>query len=211
MDLVHGLLQLKTPSSSSPDENMESSKDVEDHLDPNMVESNPIWDTWTTLESQLKSAESALNAIRPPKELVVLKTALTMLSSSTTGQESLNGTSRRSRSPSKTRGIKDEEDSTTHAVTKKKSKDPPKWSATSNQPTEEKGKQPKAQNTEETVEEKDSSEVGFGKRKSVGYEDRCIPWNCLSQPRTPVNLPLLLSLVSESSSKFAAYGKLLEY
>jgi len=183
---------------------------MEDHADGKQKENNILWETWTALESQLQTAESALGMMRPPKELMVVKNALAITSSSSNSASNaqdlahMNGMSRRSRSPSKSKGQKDDDDSTINGGTKKKSKIDKDSKGIPTVPLE-KGEHSKLNNGDDMSVEKDSLSA-FGKKKNLGPEDRYIPWHCLSHPRTPMNIPLLASLLSESQSRFAAYG-----
>jgi len=185
---------------------------TEDYVEEKQKENNALWEAWLALESQLQTAETAVATIRPPKELLVVKNALAITSSaipstpSSTAQDltTANGMSRRSRSPSKSRGQKDDDDSTMNGATKKRAKID-KDSKTISTLSFEKGKYTKLHNVDDGTGEKDHL-TALGKKSTLSNEDRCIPWQCLSHPRTPMNVPLLASLLSESSSRFAGYG-----
>lgn len=44
---------------------------------------------------------------------------------------------------------------------------------------------------------------------STGLEPHIIPWDCMVEPRTPYDFPLLLSCLSSATDKVAGYGELL--
>ena len=45
------------------------------------------------------------------------------------------------------------------------------------------------------------------KSKGAGMEPHVIPWDCVVEPQTPYELPLLLSCLSSATDKVAGYGK----
>ena len=61
--------------------------------------------------------------------------------------------------------------------------------------------------TEESANSNNESSCGKRRVSSTGLEPHIIPWDCMVEPQTPYDFPLLLSCLSSATDKVAGYGE----
>ena len=173
-------LDIKTPSTTNGD--------IANHVPADLE------DVWALIESQLLEAELSCTDIETPEELLYIKAALcadaTALEAAgdVASSEKMSAV-RRSRSPVRFKDGDEEDEIVEKGAGKKKSR------------SERAAKR-------FTDDAAAASSNGGKKRAAIDQNDNVIPWSCRVMPRTPFNVALYLSNLSNSPELAAAFGKM---
>lgn len=166
---------------------------------------------WNMLETKLQEAELAcINNVETPEELLQVKAALAAdavaLEAATEKAALGNGSvfQRRSRSPARN---DDDDDTKSGSATSSKKKNSEKSSKI------KKGSATAAaaaaSSTDENTAEKGEGSTSSKNNAKVDTDPNLIPWDCPIMPRTPYDVAILLSNLSNAADGASAFGKFL--
>jgi len=186
-----------------------SGKKYEDKDDQFPVELSEIW---SMIESQLLEAEEACMEIPTPQELLQLKKSLLDISNNDSKISNGNSFSTSSRPSSRIKGKKDQDENISKGGTTKKKvkveKDT-KLNSHSNNSNAQTSKSIENSIDDSTVENESSAPTSDGTAKIIAAmkdDDSIIPWNCQVIPRTPHNVPIMMSSLSKVPDGSVAFG-----